>query len=190
MASVIPARTADPFGGRQVILGLLAGVAWFGIFLAGHFLALRIFGPAVRPRATQLILMGGIVALPFSLAHPLSLPFESDLAQGGWLMGTIWGWLTLIGLFVMYMPFYYTVVASLSVKTIILLSRRQDFAMPLSTVRGQFVSRALVAQRLQTMKDNGFLVETSNGYALTPKGRTIATLFSAVKRVWKLGAGG
>jgi hypothetical protein len=62
--------------------------------------------------------------------------------------------------------------------------------MSIAALREEFVSRGLVGQRLATMAANGFLVPRGDAYALTPKGRSIAAIFSRIKRLWKLGAGG
>jgi predicted transcriptional regulator len=88
------------------------------------------------------------------------------------------------------MPFYYTVVASLSVRTMIMLLRRSGGRMPIAELREEFVSRRLLGERLVTMATNGFLVARSDVYALSPKGRSVAMAFSALKRLWRLGAGG
>jgi hypothetical protein len=54
----------------------------------------------------------------------------------------------------------------------------------------EFVSRQLVAERLATMATNGFVIERGSDYVLSPKGRLTATVFSWIKRLWRLGAGG
>src|SRR6266511_2946562 len=72
------------------------------------------------------------------------------------------------------MPFYYTVMASLSVRTMVMLHRRPGDCIPIADLREYFVSRALVGQRLVTMATNGFLQPCGNDYALSPKGRRTA----------------
>ena len=57
-------------------------------------------------------------------------------------------------------------------------------------LREEFVSRRLVGQRLATMVANGFLIDLGGGYALSPKGRLTATVFSWIKGFWRLGTGG
>ena len=69
-------------------------------------------------------------------------------------MGMVYGVLSYVGLFV-YMPFYYTVVASLSVRTMIMLHERPHGRMLVADLRDEFVSRGLVSQRLATMVANG-----------------------------------
>jgi hypothetical protein len=72
----------------------------------------------------------------------------------------------------------------------IMLRRRPYARIPIAELREEFVSRRLVGQRLATMAANGFLAPHGDAYVLTPKGRSIATIFSWVKRFWKLGTGG
>jgi hypothetical protein len=62
--------------------------------------------------------------------------------------------------------------------------------MPIAELREEIVSRGLVGQRLATMAANGFLVPRGDAYALSLKGRSMAKVFSWVKRFWKLGSGG
>jgi hypothetical protein len=95
-----------------------------------------------------------------------------------------------VGFFVLYMPFYYTVVASLSVRTMVMLHRRPGARMPIAELREEFVSRRLVGQRLATMATNRFLIPRGDAYALSPKGRFTAAMFSRIKKLWRLGAGG
>lgn len=106
------------------------------------------------------------------------------------MLGALCGALVYAGLFVLYMPIYYVVAASLSVATIVLLSQKPDGALPLPVLQDTFASRRLVEQRLQTMVGNGFLQAAPAGYGLTAKGRRVARFFDCVKRIWKLGAGG
>jgi hypothetical protein len=95
-----------------------------------------------------------------------------------------------VGFFVLYMPFYYTVVASLSVCTMVMIGERPGARMPIAELREEFVSRRLVRQRLATMATNGFLIPRGDAYALSPKGRFTAAMFSRIKKLWRLGAGG
>jgi hypothetical protein len=67
---------------------------------------------------------------------------------------------------------------------------RPSARMQVVELREEFVSRRLVGQRLATMATNGFLIDRDDGYALSPKGRLTATVFSWIKKFWKLGAGG
>jgi hypothetical protein len=169
--------------------GIIAGSVWFALFLLGNAMILRLAPPAATARANQWVFIAGLVGIPVSLAltaivQAPPLPPE-ELAAAA-----LCGVLLFGGLFVLYMPFYYVVMTSLSVRMAVLLSRQPGGALPLQALQDRFASRQLVGQRLQTMVDNGFLRPTPQGYALTDKGRAIAQLFDFFKRFWNLGSGG
>lgn len=171
-----------------MISGIIAGLVWFALFLVGHVAVLRMMPAAAKPRANQSLFLAGLFGIPAALWFASAQ--DPVLTQGGFAVATLCGILVYAGLFILYMPFYYVVAASLSVRTVVLLGGRAEGALPLSDLQNEFVSRALVGQRLDTMVQNGFLRLSSQGYALTAKGRRVASFFDFVKRVWKLGAGG
>jgi hypothetical protein len=173
-----------------MILGILAGLLWFALFFAAHLAVIRWARIETRARLNQRLFLAGLAGIPISLVPAVAVAQGSVLARGGEAMAILCGALGYIGLFVLYMPFYYTVVASLSVRTMIMLRRRPYARMPIAELREEFVSRRLVGQRLATMAANGLLAPHGDAYVLTPKGRSIATIFSWVKRFWKLGTGG
>lgn len=173
-----------------MILGLITGAVWFALFLAGHIVIVRLVGKAARPRANQLTFLAGLLAIAVTMPPLIASTSGTVLTQGNMAVAIICGMLVYTSLFILYMPFYYVVAASLSVRSVVLLGRAHDGALPLSVLQEEFVSRNLVGQRLETMAENGFLTATPGGYALTAKGRLVATVFDTLKRIWKLGPGG
>lgn len=173
-----------------MILGLLAGVMGFALFLAAHVAVIRWAPFELRARISQRLFLAGLAGIAIGLWPAAALLAGSALVHGGLIMAMLWGTLCYVGFFVLYMPFYYTVVASLSVRTLIMLQRRRDHRMPIAQLEEEFASRPLVGQRLATMAANGFLADRVSGYALTSKGISIAMMFSWIKRFWRLGAGG
>jgi hypothetical protein len=172
-----------------MIFGLLAGLLWFALFFVTHLAVIRWARSELKARINQRLFLAGLVGIAIS-PWPASAVVEGSAhAHGGLIMAVVCGILSYVGLFILYMPFYYTVVASLSVRTMVMVYRRPD-RMSIAALREEFVSRRLVGQRLATMVANGFLVPRGDAYALTPKGRSIAAIFSRIKRLWKLGAGG
>jgi hypothetical protein len=173
-----------------MILGLLAGLLWFALFLVAHVAVFRWAPLESRARINQRLFVAGLAGIAIGL-WPAVAPLQgSVLAQGGLIMAVLWGVLGYAGLFVLYMPFYYTVVASLSVRTVIMLHEGPRHRIPIAELHEEFASRRLVGRRLATMTANGFLTDQVSGYALTSKGRSIATIFSWIKSFWRLGAGG
>lgn len=171
-----------------MILGLIAGAVWFVLFLLGHGVILRTLPAAAKPRANQLLFLIGVAGIAMSLL--ITSVQDPILTQGGLVLGVLCGALVYAGLFVLYMPFYYVIAASLSAATIVLLSKRPDGALPLPVLQETFASRRLLEQRLQTMVENGFLQTTPAGYRLAAKGRFVARFFECVKQIWKLAPGG
>jgi hypothetical protein len=173
-----------------MILGMIVGAAGFVLFLGGHIAVMRLLPAAGRPRAAQYLFLAGLLGIPAALGPLIASAQNPVLTQGGLAAGTLCGALVYAGLLILYMPFYYVVAASLSVRTVVLLRRCEDGALPLSALRDEFVSRALIGRRLQTMVENGFLRPAARGYGLTGKGRRVAVFFDFVKRIGKLGPGG
>jgi hypothetical protein len=174
-----------------MIAGLIGGLAWFAIFLFGQFMVMRQCDAPLRPRATNFVFMGCIAGLAISVILICQFLEDGVVTHGGSSMAVLWGLLTLVCLFILYMPFYYTVASSLSVRTLILLAGEPGGRLPIDEVRERFVSRALVGQRLKIMKTNGFLAPNDDGgFVLTSKGRAFATVFGQLKRFWRMDAGG
>jgi hypothetical protein len=173
-----------------MILGLLAGLLWFTLFFFAHLAVIHWAPSESKARINQLLFLAGLAGIAISLWPATAVLHDAGLARGGLIMAVICGILVYVGLFVLYMPFYYTVVASLSVRAMVMLHRQPGARIPIAELREEFVSRRLVGQRLATMATNGFLVDRGDGYALSSKGRLTAMVFSWIKRFWKLGAGG
>ena len=105
-----------------MIAGLMAGAFWFVAFLGGQFVVLRHADVLARPRATNFVFAGCFAGLVISVLLACRIAEPGDLTRGGAWLGLIWGTLTLFCLFILYMPFYYTIAASLSVRTLVLLA--------------------------------------------------------------------
>jgi hypothetical protein len=141
-----------------MILGLLAGFLWFGVFFAAHLAVVRWAPSASKPRINQRLFLLGLAGISIGLWPASAILHGSSMARGGLPMAIVWGILSYVGLFVLYMPFYYTVVASLSICTMTMLHRKPDNRTPIAELQEQFASRRLVGQRLATMAENGFLI--------------------------------
>jgi hypothetical protein len=174
-----------------MIAGLICGACWFAAFLAGQLVVIHRCRAEARAGATNLVLVGCFVGLAISAFLMCHLLADGLLTHGGAVMGLLWGILTLVCLFVLYMPFYYTIASSLSVRTLVLLASQPDGRLPTAQVCERFISRALVGHRLDIMRVNGFLAETARGsFTLTAKGRRLAGIFARLKRSWRMQAGG
>ncbi|MBV9325872.1 MAG: hypothetical protein JO352_19050 [Chloroflexi bacterium] len=93
-------------------------------------------------------------------------------------------------LFLLYMPFYYTFAASLTVQTLLALDRAGAEGVRLSDLYATYASKQTLRERVESMVASRNLVPVELAYRLTGKGRLVAQVFQAVKNVWALGPGG
>ena len=114
-----------------MILGILAGLLWFSLFFVAHLAVVRWTEFEAKARMNQRLFLAGLVGMAPSLWSTVPIARDSPVAHGGFAMAILCGSLSYVGLFVLYMPFYYTVVASLSVRTLIMLHRRPGNRMPI-----------------------------------------------------------
>ena len=174
-----------------MILGLISGALCFTGFLLALILIFRGYPHIARVTATLTALAVAMLCHTTitALAYKI-IPTDFLILNGGWITALLWGWLVVGSLFVLYMPFYYTIATSLSVQTMILLDHEPRKILALRALQEHFVSRDLVQKRLETMVQNGYLHHYSEGYSLTPRGYATAIIFSRLKKLWRLGAGG
>ena len=156
---------------------LLVAPAGFAAFVVAHAALFhwRLF------RRRSAVILGLFVATTTLVAGML-------LLQGG-VVASIYGILMMASAFVVYMPFYYTIDTSVSVRTMLELE-----ASPAGLTREELVQRYrldwMVDRRLETMTENGYLTRQGRRFALTPRGRRVAHVFRTIKNVANLGAGG
>lgn len=174
-----------------MLAGIFISVAWFCFFLGVQIIAFR-----VRPRQdrSKTVLRAFAVAI---LGH-LACVAAATLLWPAWMESTastpalslIAGVLTLSCLFILYMPFYYTLNTSLSVETLALILSRGG-RMPIDRVLHRFTSREFILDRLETMRRNGYLESAnSTSYRLTGRGASVGATMAWVKSWLDLGAGG
>ena len=171
-------------------IGIAAGLGWFAIVFLIHLVVLWTTVPSVRPRISQMVFFFGIIGVLSSVVLLFSYPGKSSVSNEALIFSALGGILVYGGMLTLYLPFYYSIVASLSLQTIILLNEQANATLPIIRLQQRFSSRHFVVQRLATMTRNGFLFERKDGYCLTTKGRRVATTFLFFKRLWRLGAGG
>ena len=161
--------------------GITASV-WFALLVVAHWAAMHL-GLASRLSRAALLLLAAAAA--------------ATLACGGLLVTgateaigfAVTALLTLACLFVLYMPFVFTIATSLSVQSCILLMRHGG-RLPLAQLQDRFAGASLFQGRLDTMVGNGWLERRGPRYLPTPRGRRVAALFGGIKRLWRLGPGG
>lgn len=103
-------------------------------------------------------------------------------------------WRTLCGAvlvfcaFILYMPFYYVLAASFSVR--MLLEIRDAATLTPAELRARYPADRVLQARAATLAGAGYARRVGDGYRLTPKGVLVAMSFRFMKRLWRLGPGG
>lgn len=166
--------------------GLLSGLSWFVLFLLIHIIWFH-FNYVERCGSFLLTLL---LCCTAGHAATFWLITRNDGSAAQSALGIVYGILVMVCLFILYMPFYYTIATSLSVQSLIFLETNSKRSLTVDDLREHFASREIVAGRLAVMALNGYLREESGRYFIAPKGHRIAVFFSYLKDLWKLGPGG
>ena len=167
------------------IIALATGAAWFLLFVTLHIASFRAgAGGAQSLIRAYAISMAGTLITAVSLAVATGTTDPLRLV----LVATI-GSLTSACLFILYVPAVYTILASQSVQTMIMLRIHQG-AIPEAALYNHFANRSVVEGRLKTLMASGYIASEESQYRLTSRGRAFARSFTALKKLWKLGPGG
>jgi len=172
-------------GRSPTLVGVFVGVGWFLVFLSAQVAAFHVLDIRERFRAIVALLTATMVG---------ALLTTTTLAHIGWLGGSVLPALssvvTMACLWVLYMPFYYVIATSLSVRTLLVLASVEEATLPLEQLEARFASTAMLQERLATMRTYRNVTAQGSAFTLTPKGRTTAAVFGGLKRLWELGPGG
>jgi hypothetical protein len=164
-------------------VGALASLCWFTVFLLLEAVTTRLRGGGAFWLVRNVAGCGTLLLMTLLLTNP---------ARAG-VLGTVlavaFGGLVYVCLFVLYVPFLYTVRTSLSVQSMVLLLR-YDGRFPQIRLFARFAGKDIAKERLAILAGSGYLVEQQGRFQLTSRGKRIATSFAAVKVWWKLGDGG
>jgi len=160
----------------------LTAVAWFCAFFLAHIAGWR----AGHGNARWLLISyaGSVLG---TLISVIGLMAWSDMITV--IAAVLLALMTSACLFVLYVPAVYTVLTSLSVQTLVML-RRAGGALPEGELYAHFTGRSILDDRLATLAASGYLVAEGRRFRLTAQGRTLATIFAAIKDFWRLGPGG
>jgi len=176
---------------RAILSGaLLLALSWFIVFVGAQVVLLRVC--AIRSRARAICRLFGLVLAGEGISSVVlwSLGAERSMPLGAAMTPVLMGWIAMLSLFVLYMPFYYVVVASISVQTVIVIARSAGHGVPLAELEDRFASESILTHRLASMVQSGVLRAEGDAFRLTAKGRSVARAFAAIKELWRLGPGG
>jgi hypothetical protein len=169
--------------------GIASGLFWFALFVIAQWMTFHLRPVRDRAGCTLMLFAVGLLGQLLTVVSILQIPDVRDSLRSSHAASIVGGFLVMASLFVLYMPFYYTTAASLSVQSLIVLARAGS-PIPLSRLASTFASAAVLHARLESMARNGYVAEQGDSFHITSKGRLVARLFSTLKRVWVLGPGG
>ncbi|TKS58080.1 MAG: hypothetical protein EWM73_03637 [Nitrospira sp.] len=168
-----------------MLLALISAVGFFAIFLLVKWQYFHQFRVESHSGATFWIVTAAMVANTILVTIWLMTHQEG----GKLLQAILVSNLSMACLFVLYMPFYYTIATSLSVRSLIFIASRRE-ATTLSVLLATFASEDIVRKRMQLMAHNRYLFKDDEGFRLTRRGLFVARVFTCLKRLWSLGPGG
>jgi hypothetical protein len=173
-----------------LLIGSLVGGAWFMAFVVTHVGTFATF-PIRNRSAAVLALFGGSVAgALLSAAFVPADAIPTVVPTSHRAMAVLAALLVMACCFVLYMPLYYTIATSLSVQTMIAIEEAPGQRLALGTLASPDVYGQIVAGRLASMVQSGYLSTDGDRYRATPRGRRMAHSFGALKDLWRLGPGG
>jgi len=169
-----------------MLQGIVSGAVWFLVFLVVHVLW---FHMIYVERRARLIMVTYACCLTGNLGTVLAAD-TVGMSVDQTALRIFYSSLVMGCLFVLYMPFFYTIATSLSVQTLVCLEESPKRALNLGGLQQRFASPAIVAGRLDVMVTSGYLTERAGKYSVTSKGRAVAKFFGYLKEIWRLGPGG
>lgn len=167
---------------------LVIATFWFFLFIVIHFLFFMIIKIPVRISIIIRTFFVCIIASAVSIIIYFHLNNDFDIFY--LVFNVFVCWLTMAALFVLYMPFYYTIATSISIQTLIFLLSHSNNMVESKNLYSRFANRKILIERLSIMDRNGYIQCTNEKYVLRSKGYFVASIFSKIKHVCCLGPGG
>ncbi|MCW4116987.1 hypothetical protein NPA31_018670 [Aurantimonas sp. MSK8Z-1] len=157
---------------------MVEGFLAFLLYLATIMLRLRL-SKAARPSATVVTsaALVCLVALALCLLFGDAVPF--------WSFAATYGFLTLCFLMV-----FGAVYKSISLRILLDLSRRPGHRDGYDAVMARYIVEESYQSRLSVILENGYATVNSGHYALTERGRRLATAVRGVQRVFNIETSG
>jgi hypothetical protein len=172
-----------------VLCGIVMGMASFCLFIALHWALIH--WRVIKAEFRNLILLCGLCVLASWLGCAIVAGQAVDpRIIGHPFVSAATSLLVFACCWVSYMPFYYSIATSLSVQTVILVRQAGMAGCSMAFLESLFASKTVLEKRLQILVDNGYLNKDGDRFRATPKGQRISRVFSYLKRIWRLGAGG
>ncbi len=164
------------------------GMLVFAVFLAVHWALFCLRPMSNRSRFLIRLTLACVLLLfvRFTKLHIYGHSYGMDFQAPRFIVALA----SFASLWVLYMPFYYSIQTSLSLGMLIRLTSAESEGISFVELRPDAHAEKIVEQRLAAMVGAGYLRHEDGRYALTNKGKFIARTFGRIKRFWNLGAGG
>ena len=159
------------------VVSLATAAASIVMILAAHGLLFHFAGIRQRSRALVAIFAAGLL-LQIVVCRALDVDWWRTLC----------GAVLVFCAFILYMPFYYVLATSFSVRMLLVI--RHVTALTPAELRSRYPATEVLRDRLATLTSAGYARRVGEHHVLTAKGRVVATVFRSVKRLWRLGPGG
>ena len=172
----------------MLIEGALTGFRMFAFFVLAHWVYFGFIRPKNRSRVLFRLTLFFWILILLRSSHLYfsteSFRMEISIVQ---VTGAT---LAFACMWFLYMPFYYSIQTSISVGMLIRILQSGSTGLPESELKPKERTKIIAKKRLETMVAAGYVATSPGGYGLTDKGKYVAHFFRALKKFWKLGAGG
>ena len=170
---------------KGIIISFLLSLVWIGAQIAAVHLR--------KPRRVFLLLLSLFtITMPlFPLAYFLTprdlffLPQRCSLTPL-WL-GLSAGLLLHVLIFFAYVEFFYYVERSVTLRMLVELRKRPE--SPLELIQETYGVEGMVRERMEAMRENGFVRRINGSWLLTRKGSVFAKTFILFRSLLNLGPG-
>ncbi len=174
----------------MVLLGVVLAAAWFAAFLLAHLTVFRLRHVHQRASVIKRVFVVSVAGFATSLTLRFVTLLPAGHTWGDAVLAAFAGLALMTSLFILYVPFYYTVAASLSIQTLIAILRAPEQRIPIAEFQSREFLERILKGRLDSLVESGNLTHSGGEFRLTPRGRRVARLFLGVKALWRLGPGG
>ena len=106
------------------------------------------------------------------------------------LLEAFYSLIFIFSLFILYMPFYYTVSSSVSVQTMVFIKEKGKGKSSTHELKNVFASSDVIRYKLESMANSHMIAYREGYYSLTRKGEMVARFFQFMKKIWRTGPGG
>ena len=128
-----------------------------------------------------------LVPLAYTLTPPDLFYLSPQYARTPYWFGLVSCLLTYVLFFFAYVEFFYYVERSVTLR--LLAEINKSYRPTLDDIRKYYNVESMVIDRVEAMRDNGFIISSNGLWRLTPKGELFARISIFFRRFLNLGPG-